>query len=156
MTAPSSWRHGSIVLGLALLSGCNGSTGPARDPRACQQTAEFGNDGCADLEGQVVGRCGHPLAGVVVGLREGAGGSPFHGPIAQTDTRGYFGLRLTRFSGPVLTPDTVSLWIGAAVVPPPPPQMAAFAGDSVLVRLTVAPIGQVPAPAVVTISLPIP
>jgi hypothetical protein len=120
-----------------------------------QSTGEFVNSGCADVVGNVVGGRGQPLTGVDVGPRQSLGAGQFNTPYVQTDAQGQFRLRLTRIGALPGSPDTASVWVGATVRPTLP-QLAATIHDSVLVVVTVAPIGRVPDAARVTIALAVP
>lgn len=125
---------------------------------ACPQTYEFGNFGCAEVRGQVLGSAGQPLRGVDVGPRYFAGTEGgYNTYYTTTDSAGRFSFRVTRFSprsAPV-DPDTFSIYVRASVRPPPG-GAAPLAMDSTLTRLTLAPLGSVPVPAVVTIRLDYP
>jgi hypothetical protein len=145
------------VASLLVTAGC-GRTTPVEvidDFGQCRQNAgEFANAGCADVVGNVVGARSQPLPAVDVGLRQAAAAGQLAAPCVQTDARGQFHLRLTRMAPPGL-PDTASVWVGATVRPTLP-QLAATTRDSVLVVVSVAPIGCVPVAAHVTIALPVP
>ena len=128
------------------------------DRAVCQQTYEFGNHGCAEVRGQVLGSDGRPLQGVDVGPRYFAGmEGGYNTYYTSTDSAGRFSFRIQRFSprpAPV-DPDTFSIYVRASIRPPPGGS-APLASDSVLTRLTLAPIGGVPIPATVTIQLDYP
>jgi hypothetical protein len=155
-------RAAVTATGLALAAGCLHSTqGDDRgDPRACRQTYEFGNTGCADVAGEVVGLRGQPLATISVGPGNSERSDGLNTTYADTDVEGLFALRLTRF-GPkppwaAIGPDTVSLYVRAADPRTAGVGIPARVRDSVLVRLTVAPVGAVPEPSTVRIVLDVP
>jgi len=150
-SALRSWRASTLVL--AVLAGCRGYLTDTVDSHTCPQTYEFGNYGCAAVEGQVLGARSQPLAGISVGPRPSADGGQFNSPYGLTDGNGRFRLQLTRYAN---TPsESASVWIRATVIPPPTERVATIF-DSVLVRLRVVPVGQVPDTAHVAIVLPVP
>jgi len=128
------------------------------DTRACYQTYEFGNYGCVDIVGQVVGTAGQPLAGISVGPGAMSPSTGLNTVYDDTDADGRFGFRLVRYAGapPSTGPDTVSVYVRAADPRSAGVNVPATVRDSVLVLLTVTPIGKVPAPVSVTIRLPTP
>jgi hypothetical protein len=142
----------SPALAVALLLGCRDVAEPP-DSRACPQTYEFGNTGCTVIAGDVRGARNQPLAGISVGPRPSADGGQFNTPYVSTNDNGRFQLRLTRFASAVS--EGASVWIRATVVPTPEERIATIF-DSVLVRVRIAPVGQVPDTADVTIVLPVP
>src|SRR5207244_11251651 len=87
-------RWPAATVAAALLLACH--LGDRRDARACPQTGEFGNYGCAVVEGAVVGARGQPLGGVAVAPGPSADGGPFDTPFHYTDASGRLELRLTR------------------------------------------------------------
>src|SRR2546427_7063136 len=104
-------RWPAATVAAALLLACH--LGDQRDARACPQTGEFGNYGCAVVEGAVVGARGQPLGGVAVAPGPSADGGQFDTPFHYTDASGRFELRLTRYvSAPS---DSASVWIHANV-----------------------------------------
>ncbi len=144
-------RWPAATVAAALLLACH--LGDQRDARACPQTGEFGNYGCAVVEGAVVGARGQPLTGVAVGPGQSADGGQFDTPFDYTDARGRFQLRLTRY---VPAPsDSASVWIHANVLPTPP-EVVSTIYDSALVRLLIAPVGHLPDTAHVSIVLQVP
>lgn len=152
-------RLGAVVAGLAMLSACASS--PARseeDPDRCAQTYEFGNYGCTDIAGQVLGSAGQPLGGIYVGARYLPDRDGFNSPYVRTDVDGLFRLRLTRFSGPPPAgePDTVSLYIQASDPTSSGINRPATIQDSVLVHVTIAPVGAVAPLTHVVLRLPKP
>src|SRR6266568_1649597 len=144
-------RWPAATFAAALLLGCH--LGDQRDARACPQTGEFANFGCAVVEGAVVGARGQPLGGVAVAPGSSADGGQFDTPFHYTDASGRFQLRLTRY---VPAPsDSASVWIHASVLPTPP-EVVSTVHDSALVRLLIAPVGHLPDTAHVSIVLQVP
>jgi len=144
-------RWPAATVAAALLLACH--LGDQRDARACPQTGEFGNYGCAVVEGAVVGARGQPLGGVAVAPGPSADGGQFDTPFHYTDASGRFELRLTRY---VPAPsDSASVWIHANVLPTPP-EVVSTIHDSALVRLLIAPVGHLPDTAHVSIVLQVP
>ena len=138
---------------MPLLLGCSRGLTDSRDSHICPQTHEFGNYGCAAIEGGVLGARSQPLAGISVGPGVSADGGQFNTPYVTTDGTGRFQLRLTRYAHAMS--ESASVWIHATVIPTPAERVATIF-DSVLVRLRVASVGQVPDTAHVTIILPVP
>jgi hypothetical protein len=148
--APRTWR--TLALAVALLCGCRGPT-DLRDSPACPQTYAFGNYGCAAIEGSVLGARSQPLVAISVGPRPSADGGQFNTPYVSTDANGRFQLRLTRYERALS--ESASVWIRATVIPTVAERVATTF-DSVLVRVSVAPVGQVPDTARVVIVLRVP
>jgi hypothetical protein len=145
------------LVAVCLTMACKTVGGVAGDHRACPQTSEFGNTGCFDVIGRVVGTADQPLSGISVGPRYLPGREGFNSPFVTTDQNGRFSLRIQRFgaSAPAEGPDTVSLFISAvdmssAVNGP------ATRRDSVLVRATIVPVGRLPTPRQVLLRLSVP
>jgi hypothetical protein len=156
---PTHRRAALALLASAGIAAACREPAAAGDPRACQQTAEFGNTGCFEVAGQVVGTAGLALAGVVVGPRYLPGRDGFNTAYVTTDTAGHFRLRLIRVGGrPVglAGPDTLSVFVEAADPRSADVGIPARVRDSILAVVTVAPVGAVPVPAVVRITLPVP
>ena len=148
------------VAALAALAAC-GSSSPTRaevDPRLCDQTYEFGNFGCTDIAGQVLGSAGQPLPGISVGPRYLPDRHDFNSPFVDTDAEGRFHLRLHRFGAPPPAgqPDTVSLYIRALDFRSAGVNIPARVRDSVLIQVTVAPVGAVAPVTEVVLRLPTP
>ena len=140
-----------FILGIVLLGCRNPSDPPPVDERTCYQTYEFGNSGCLEVTGQVVGANGQPLIDVpVFGRVVPDTGFLVFDVTARTDTAGRFRLRATRMVGPV-TPrrDSIRVCVGAMWIP-------TRARDSVFVTTTVAPVGEIPDALNVRIALPVP
>lgn len=150
----------AIAAGLLSSVACNSSlidTNGRLNARACEQTYEFGNSGCAEIAGTVLDRQDRALPGMIVGPRYVFPGAPFNTPYATTDSAGRFRLRITRFGAdaPAVGPDTTSLFVLAYDPRSSGVNVPATVRDSVLVRVTVVPVGRVPEPALVTIRLPV-
>ena len=159
LRVPSDCRLGAIIAGLMVLSACASSPArPDTDAQHCAQTYEFGNYGCTDIAGQVLGSAGQPLAGIYVGPRYLADRDGFNAPYVTTDAEGLFRLRLTRFSAPPPAgePDTVSLYVRASDPSSSGVDLPATIQDSVLVHVTVAPVGAVAPMIHVVLRLPKP
>ena len=131
---------------------------------ACPQTSEFGNTGCFEVRGQVIGAAGQPLAGIFVGPKPAPSPHPVPVPAmfntvnVPTDSAGQFRVRLMRMFGDAPAggePDTLSVYVvavdrssGGLGVPP-------RIRDSALVLVRLAPAGAVPTPVKVRITLPV-
>jgi len=154
----SSIRYRNPLLAILLAAtaiaatACDNPTGVEGE---CQQTGEFGNTGCIEVQGVVLSDTGAPLQGVSVGPRFFQGGASFNTVYAQSDREGNFRFRVSRFSGqpPLAGPDTVSLYVHAADPGSAVNGSPATVRDSVLVIATVAPVGRAPTPTFVTITL---
>ena len=130
-----------IVLGslTALCVGCSDGTGPATG--GCHQTSEFGNYGCARIQGTVRNPAGVALAGawVSIGPLPGAPNS-YDSPTANTDAAGQYSLEIHNYGPPPASfPDTVPMYVRAFRQNPQP------VADSVLVNMIFAPVAEVPA-----------
>jgi hypothetical protein len=129
------------------------------DHGVCRQTYEFSNTGCFEVEGAVVGTAGQPLTGIAVGPRYLHDDALFNTQYVTTDDAGQFRFRASRMLGSPPSeprPDTVSVYVIAADPRSAGLNVTATVRDSVLVVVTVAPVGTVPTPAVVRITLPVP
>jgi hypothetical protein len=143
---------------IALLA-CSGATCDRHISQAdatCEQAYEFGNYGCAEVAGRVIGSTGMPLDSAFIrpSFVPAASAGTYNTPIVRTDVQGRFRLRIHRF-GPrpsLVTPDTFSIFVHAAVDYKPPATMSP-AYDSVMAVLELAPIGSLPKPASVEIKL---
>jgi hypothetical protein len=126
------------------------------DPTACQQTYEFGNTGCFEVSGQIVGARGQALNRISVVVR--TLGDFSTGATTFTDTTGSFRLRAFRMIGrpPAAGPDTASAYVIAADPRTAGLNIPATVRDSILVLMTLTPVGSVPTPAQVTIALRVP
>lgn len=130
------------------------------DARECQQSYEFGNTGCFEVSGEVVGLRGQALDGIVViprpVPREYVG---FSSPDQTTDVTGRFRIRPARMlGGPPANaaPDTISVYLVAADPRSAGFEVPATVRDSVLCVVTVAPVGTIPTATEVRIVLPVP
>ncbi len=143
---------GMVVCG-ALLA-CSSTVEPD-NVGACKQISEFGSNGCLDIKGRVVGPSDQPLHGIDVVPRYPAGMLIFANSRATTDATGAFTLRVWRMSSqsPTVGSDTLSLWVRGvdtrAVVQGTPPRVL----DSALVHATISPIGTIPTPTTVTLTI---
>jgi hypothetical protein len=141
----------------ALAVACSGLTDTDDAGGACRQTYEFSNSGCLEVRGQVVTASGRGLGGISVSVRPLRTSSNFSMSYVTTDTSGRFRLRLTRMVGsppPAGTLDTLSCFVFVAQ-PVAPGSGAAVVGDSVLTVVAIAPVGTIPVPAEVRITLPV-
>lgn len=142
------------LVACASLFACSSAVEPD-NVGACKQSYEFGNTGCLDIKGRVVGLSDQPLHGIDVVPRYPPGPLIFAHNRATTDAAGAFTLRLWRMSSqsPTVGPDTLSLWVRGvdtrAVELGSPPRVL----DSVLVHATISPIGTVPTPTTVTLTI---
>ncbi|MEP7002878.1 MAG: hypothetical protein ABI969_20465, partial [bacterium] len=105
----------------AFLLGCAASLTEAEDSSICQQTYEFGNYGCGDVEGRIVNPAGAPVQGVRVNV---SGDASANGQSLSangvTGNDGRYALRLTRYvllSGTSRDSATVSVWTGVGARP---------------------------------------
>lgn len=110
------------------------------DPDLCPQTYEFGNHGCARVEGRVLEPSGAPVVGAYVRLAPPEDGSAggYDTPVPRTDTEGRFRIEIHRMSEqprPV-TPDTLTVYLRASWA-----ATRQAVRDSVPVLLHFAPVG---------------
>lgn len=152
-------RHTGLLTLILLMAGCQ-SAAEHGDPRACQQTYEFGNTGCFEVAGQVVGARGQALSGISVGLRPIPGlHTLFSANYQVTDAMGQFRIRLSRMLGfppSDARPDTLSVVVFATDPRSAGVGVPALVVDSVLTLVTVAPVGVVPKATEIRILLPVP
>jgi hypothetical protein len=145
---------------LAVLAGCEGATEPAPvDDGSCVQTYEFGNTGCLEIHGQVVGMAAQPLAGIAVVARAPSAHMGYAAAYVTTDVNGGFRVRLTRMFGappPTSGPDTASVYVIAADPRSAGVGVPGRIRDSVLVQASLARVGQVPTPTVARVALLVP
>ena len=113
-------RRFLLSASVALLA-CSASVTDVGDPSICQQTYEFGNYGCGDVEGRVVNSAGVPAQGVRVNVR---GDASAEGQSLSangvTDSVGRYSLRLTRMflvAGTNRDSASVSVWTGVGPMP---------------------------------------
>jgi hypothetical protein len=147
-----------VALGL----GCGGSE-PSDDLSRCGSTGEFGNTGCAEVTGLVSHADGGAVRGAYMSVQGAVDPdraiSLVYGPV-QSSSAGAYKLRAIRMGGEVPTsgPDTVTVWVRAAV--PPPPGTAdgtPGASDSIQATLEIRPVGAMPVVVqAATIVLPAP
>jgi hypothetical protein len=139
---------------LCIPTGCDSPTDVRRDSGACRQTYEFGNTGCADIQGTVVDGRGVAQAGIVVGPRYLPDRDGFNTVYATTNAEGRFRFRISRYWGnpPAVGPDTMSLFVYAADPRTAGVGVPAAVRDSVLGNITIAPIGSIPEPLEIAIQ----
>jgi len=123
------------------------------DSRSCPQTYEFGNYGCAIVQGRVVGAQNQPLQSISVGPVGSADGERFGAAYVSTDGTGAFQVRLIQHLPS--SSDSASVWIRATLIPTPAEGVATIF-DSALVHLRIVPVGQIPDTAYLVITLPVP
>lgn len=142
---------------LLVTAACDRTTQPARDDGTCQQTYEFGNTGCFEVTGRVIDSTGRALAGMYVGAGPVATNSGFTSPYATTDATGAFAVRASRMFalGPPATPDTITVVVRAADPSSAGVGIPATRRDSARAVVAISPVGRVPNPAVVVLTLPV-
>ena len=153
-----SLMSGAGQLALIVLAACHNPAENAGSS-ACQQTFEFGNTGCFEISGLVVGLRGQALRGISVGPRPVPRPNVlFNGDYKTTDSTGQFRVRLYRMLGEPAAnaADTLSVYVVAAAQQSAGLGVPATIRDSVLTIVTVAPLGTVPNAAEVRILLLIP
>jgi hypothetical protein len=134
------------------------TTGVAPDPRLCASSVgDLGSTGCIEIAGLVLGALGRPVADVTIAALPGADGGQFAYGYALTGADGRFTIRLLRIATPAPggAGDSASMWLGTRL-PPAAPRRAPTSAGSALVRAAVAPVGTIPDPADVTITLSVP
>ena len=151
---------------LMLPVACGSPTDVRSEPRHCSRTSEFGNTGCADIEGVVLDASSHGVAGISVGARflaspvviDRAVPGMLGDAAATTDRDGRFRLRITRYSGgpPSAGPDTLSVLVNAEDTRQIGGGVLPTVRGSVLTQVTLAPVGATPAVVTITIRLPLP
>lgn len=150
----------SLLAALLGMIACQGPTGieDKADDGTCRQTYEFGNFGCAEITGQVLGSSDQPLTAASIVIRDAPDpNAGYYGnAVTQTNAAGLFRVRVTRLlPRPIkVVPDTFSIYVLARVIhqfgaPPWPP-------DSALVQVELAPIGAIPKATEVQLRLPFP
>ncbi len=144
-------RFWTSLIAAVSLSGC--SLFNQHDSRSCPQTYEFGNYGCAIVQGRVVGAQNQPLGGISVGPVGGGDGERFGSAFVSTDRTGAFRVQLIQHLPS--SSDSASVWIRATVIPTPAERVATIF-DSALVHLRIVPVGQIPDTAYLLIKLPVP
>ena len=106
-----------LLIGLFATVSCDSATA-VEEFGACRQTHEFGNYGCAEVSGRVLGSQGQPLIGISVGPRYLAEvGPPLYDAMYVETNTGTLPFRVTRYAPRKLlvVPDTFSLYVSAAV-----------------------------------------
>ena len=146
-----------LLVTAALLPACASSTGPHphAERLACAHAGEFASTGCFAVTGVVVDGAGQPYADVVLQLRFLPRSGTFAtGPVTSA-ADGTFRLVGTRVS-PVPADgarDTVAVYVQALDPRTAGVGVPARVQDSVQVRATMAPVGAVPSPSAVRITL---
>jgi hypothetical protein len=144
-----------VILCLAACSSAVEQEG-AVDPRACAQSYEFGNTGCIEVTGTVLGLRQQGLPGIIVGPVYLPTGEAFNTVYGQTDVSGRFIFRIQRFTPARGLPDTVSFYVRAADPSSAGVGIPARVRDSLLITATVTPVGRVPVPTTVALVLLVP
>lgn len=154
-------RAALCLLALASAAGCRGilGGGEEEDDSLCRQTYEFGNYGCALVEGRVVDPRGAPVAGAYVGLwapEDGDRGG-YNFPTLRTGADGRFAMEVQRFTQPpvIPSPDTVTMYLHASV-PSGGPADPVYRSDSVAVVLHVMPVGARAVTTHADVTVPVP
>lgn len=92
-------RWASLCASTAVLLSCSDGSGPGFG--TCPQTYEFGNLGCARVEGVVRDAAGTPIANVRVHIHPAEGVSnSFDGPMHVTDATGAYSLEIHDYGAP--------------------------------------------------------
>jgi hypothetical protein len=142
---------------IALLAGCSDGSGP--DSGGCPQTYEFGNFGCARVEGVVRDTAGTPIANASVVLLP-ADGVPntFNSPARDTDAHGNYSLEIKDYGGEGVhpLPEPVPMNLRAYLLDPAVENAVVIASELVPVTLRFAPVGETPEVARVDITIPVP
>jgi hypothetical protein len=147
----------TLTIALATLAlACSSTTEP--DPSICQQTYEFGNFGCGDVNGLVLTRAGTPASGAYLSLRLETlqdGNSPLNA-LARADTLGRYSMRATWMflTANGVRPDSAMVWVYAAMpTQPGQPRIA----DSIQVIARFSAVGErAPVVSVPVLTLPLP
>ena len=131
-----------VLVSLAALAACGGPVEPSGD---CVQTHEFGNLGCANVQGVVRDGAGNPLAGIYVyPMPIGVDCCAFAVPITDQDGRYELVLRWMT-EGPLA--DSIDVWLRVTRL--------GYWTDSVQARVGFAPVGE-PEPINVVDIVPTP
>jgi len=93
------------------LLACDGSPS-SPDDASCPQTYEFGNYGCALIEGQVTDASGSSLSGIDVGPVHLEGRDCCNTVFAETDVDGHYSFMIHRFAPPPA--DTTTMFVRAS------------------------------------------
>jgi hypothetical protein len=90
--------HTSVWIITGLVAGCSDGSGPSNG--TCPQTYEFGNIGCARVQGVVRDTAGNPLAMARVNLAPAEGvDNTFDSPTHDTDATGTYSLEIHDYAG---------------------------------------------------------
>jgi hypothetical protein len=130
---------------LAMIAACSDGSGPAFG--TCPQTYEFGNFGCARVEGVVRDQTGTPLANARVTLTPvDEATNSFDSPMHDTDSTGRYSLEIHDygFGGRTVPPaDPVPMNLRAFLLPESSEDLIR-ASDVIPVNLKFAPVGELP------------
>jgi hypothetical protein len=138
-----------IVLCSMLVALASCSDGPGPNPDACPQTFEFGNYGCARVQGTVRNSAGQPIAGARMSLVPSEGDNAYDFPIFDTDATGFYSLEIHRFGLPAITTaDTVPMYLRALLL-----RNGLPIGDSIIVQTIFVPVDAVPEVVAADITL---
>ncbi|HZN98181.1 MAG TPA: carboxypeptidase-like regulatory domain-containing protein [Gemmatimonadales bacterium] len=141
-----------LCAGLAMIAACSDGSGPAFG--TCRQTGEFGNYGCAKVEGVARSPAGAPLAGVQVTLSAAENSGAFDAPVDETDETGSYSLEMHDYGGSPSggpTSDTVAANLYAYHLTDP--LSTPSLGGPVPVQLTFVPLGELPEVVEVDITI---
>jgi hypothetical protein len=147
-------RRTGLSAATTVLLGCSDGSGPGFG--TCPQTYEFGNVGCARVQGVVRDEAGTPLADVRVHIHPVEGGpDSFDGPMHVTNVTGAYSLEIhdfgARFGGQEPRTDPVPMNLlafltGTSEEPVP-------SSGLIPVTLRFAAVGEVPEVLVVDITI---
>ena len=127
-----------------LIAACSNGSDPADE--ACPQTIEFGNIGCARVEGVVRYADGTPVVGARVSLMAADGSTSFDTPLDDSDAKGAFSLEIHDYGFDGRhepRPDPVAMNLRAQLLGGTP-ENPAPASDLVPVNLKFSALGEVP------------
>ena len=149
---------GGATLALFLLA-CDGGTGPRDVPIPCQQTYEFGNFGCTEIQGTVTNPEGIPLPGISVHTRFLEDQDCCIGGHVDTDCEGKYRLRVhwMKYFQPLpddFVPDTLTFYVRASRRPNGPSDTLRIR-DSILTQFRFAPVGEAPPVRTIDFLLPV-
>jgi hypothetical protein len=144
-------RRTGLYAATTVLVSCSDGSGPGSG--TCPQTYEFGNFGCARVEGVVRDAAGTPLANVRVSL------SPveevpntFDAPRHDTDATGAYSLEIHDYGSDGPPPDPVPMNLRAFLLTGSPEEPAP-ASDLIPVNMQFAPVGELPEVLEVNITI---
>lgn len=141
-------RHFLCGIAVAVLGlGCG--TEPTNGESRCSPSGEFGNTGCGEVAGLVTDTTGAPVSGAVMYVPGAVDSERVITLLSGSDPSradGSYRLLIIRFDGdpPATGPDTVTIWVRAALPPPIGSPDEPSLRDSVVVTLVLSPIGAVP------------